>query len=160
MGILTLLQWGSSNRFYAGMTKSHRTEAVRRRGNILNLQRISYLNPIHQVLNEWECREWKLSTIHPHDRDTWRSGVRCKPVTWKGAHCCRYCPYTCTLIKNLMLMMMMMMMIMMMMNGWKNSNQRRVIIWAQCRPKPIQSNRPLLQSTWLDPLALKLSIKS
>ena len=22
------------------------------------------------------CREWKLSTIDPHDRHTWRSGVR------------------------------------------------------------------------------------
>ena len=23
-----------------------------------------------------DCREWKLSAIDPHDRDTWRSGVR------------------------------------------------------------------------------------
>ena len=29
-----------------------------------------------------------------------------KPVAWKGAHCCGYGPYTCTLIKNLMRMMM------------------------------------------------------
>ena len=29
-----------------------------------------------------------------------------KPVTWKGAHCCGYCPCTCTLIKNPMMMMM------------------------------------------------------
>ena len=28
-----------------------------------------------------------------------------KPVAWKGAHCCGYGPYTCTLIKNLMMMM-------------------------------------------------------
>ena len=24
----------------------------------------------------WKRREWKLSAIDPHDRDTWRSGVR------------------------------------------------------------------------------------
>ena len=23
-----------------------------------------------------DCREWKLLAIDPHDRDTWRSGVR------------------------------------------------------------------------------------
>ena len=27
-------------------------------------------------LTEKDGREWKLSTIDPHDRDTWRSGVR------------------------------------------------------------------------------------
>ena len=27
-------------------------------------------------LTERDCREWKLSDIDPHDRDTWRSGVR------------------------------------------------------------------------------------
>ena len=27
-------------------------------------------------LTERECREWKLSVINPHDRHTWRSGVR------------------------------------------------------------------------------------
>ena len=27
-------------------------------------------------LTERDCREWKLSAINPHDRDTWRSGVR------------------------------------------------------------------------------------
>ena len=27
-------------------------------------------------LTEKDCRKWKLSAIHPHDRDTWRSGVR------------------------------------------------------------------------------------
>ena len=26
-------------------------------------------------LTERDCREWKLSAIDPHDRDTWRSGV-------------------------------------------------------------------------------------
>ena len=25
---------------------------------------------------ERDCREWKLSAINPHDRHTWRSGVR------------------------------------------------------------------------------------
>ena len=27
-------------------------------------------------LAEWDRREWKLSAIDPHDRDTWRSGLR------------------------------------------------------------------------------------
>ena len=27
-------------------------------------------------LTERDCREWKLSAIDPHNRDTWRSGVR------------------------------------------------------------------------------------
>ena len=27
-------------------------------------------------LSERDCREWKLSAIDPHERDTWRSGVR------------------------------------------------------------------------------------
>ena len=27
-------------------------------------------------LTERDCREWKLSAINPHDRDTWRSGGR------------------------------------------------------------------------------------
>ena len=27
-------------------------------------------------LKERDCREWKLLAIDPHDRDTWRSGVR------------------------------------------------------------------------------------
>ena len=59
-------------------------------------------------LTERDRREWKLSAIDPHDRDTWRSGVRsAKRVAWKGAHCCRYGPYPCTLIKNPMMMMMM-----------------------------------------------------
>ena len=25
-------------------------------------------------LTERDCRDWKLSAIHPHDKDTWRSG--------------------------------------------------------------------------------------
>ena len=27
-------------------------------------------------LTERDCRKWKLSAINPHDRRTWRSGVR------------------------------------------------------------------------------------
>ena len=27
-------------------------------------------------LTERDCREWKLSAIDPHDRNTWRPGVR------------------------------------------------------------------------------------
>ena len=27
-------------------------------------------------LTERDCREWKLSAFDPHDRDTWRSGVK------------------------------------------------------------------------------------
>ena len=27
-------------------------------------------------LTERDCREWKLSAIDPHGRDTWRSGLR------------------------------------------------------------------------------------
>ena len=29
-----------------------------------------------EQLTERDCREWKLSASDPHDRDTWRSGVR------------------------------------------------------------------------------------
>ena len=49
-------------------------------------------------LTERDCREWKLSAIDPHYRNTWRSGVR--SAMWKGAHCCGYCPCTCTLINK------------------------------------------------------------
>ena len=31
-------------------------------------------------LTERDCREWKLSAINPHDRHTWRSGVRSNRV--------------------------------------------------------------------------------
>ena len=27
-------------------------------------------------LTERDCREWKLKAINPHDRHTWRSGVK------------------------------------------------------------------------------------
>ena len=42
-------------------------------------------------LTERDCREWKLSAIDPHDRDTWRSGVRsamraASQIPGKGAH--------------------------------------------------------------------------
>ena len=56
-------------------------------------------------LTERDRREWKLSAIDPHDRDTWRSGVIfAMPIAWKGAHCYGYGPCTCTLIKNLMML--------------------------------------------------------
>ena len=32
---------------------------------------------IWKQLTERDCREWKLSAINPHDRHTWRSGMRC-----------------------------------------------------------------------------------
>ena len=55
-------------------------------------------------LTEKDCRERKPLAINPHDRDTWRSGVRsampCKTVTWKGPHCCGCCSCTCTFIKK------------------------------------------------------------
>ena len=40
-------------------------------------------------LTERDCREWKLSAIDPHDRDTGRSGVRsamhaASPLPGKG----------------------------------------------------------------------------
>ena len=38
-------------------------------------------------LTETDYREWKLSAIDPHDRDTWRSGVRsamCAPSQLPG----------------------------------------------------------------------------
>ena len=46
-------------------------------------------------LTERDCREWKLSAIDPHDRDTWRSGVRsamhaASLLLGRGAHCCGY----------------------------------------------------------------------
>ena len=34
------------------------------------------LKMIWKQLIERDRREWKLSAIDPHDRDTWRSGVR------------------------------------------------------------------------------------
>ena len=30
----------------------------------------------HGLATKRDCREWKLSAINPHDRRTWRSGVR------------------------------------------------------------------------------------
>ena len=31
---------------------------------------------VWKQLTERDCREWNLSAINPHDRHTWRSGVR------------------------------------------------------------------------------------
>ena len=60
-------------------------------------------------LTERDCREWKLSAIDPHDRDTWRSGVRsamraASQLPGRGPYCCGYGPCTCTLIKYPMMM--------------------------------------------------------
>ena len=64
-------------------------------------------------LTERDHREWKLSAIDPHDRDSWRSGVRsamhAASQLLEGAQCCGYCPCTFTLIKNPMMMMYMFM---------------------------------------------------
>ena len=62
-------------------------------------------------LTERDCREWKLSTINPHDRhilEIWYEICRAcrKPAIWKGAHWCGCCPCTCTLIKSQIMMMM------------------------------------------------------
>ena len=56
-------------------------------------------------LTERDCREWKLLAINPHDRHTWRSGVRSamrasSQLSGRGAHWCGCCPCTCMLIKN------------------------------------------------------------
>ena len=49
-------------------------------------------------LRERYCSEWKLTTVDPQERSTWRS------VTWKGAHWCGWCLCTCMLIKNLIML--------------------------------------------------------
>ena len=62
-------------------------------------------------LTERDHREWKLSAIDPHDRDTWRSGVRSAmraasqlPGRGPTVTRCGYGLCTCTLIKNPMMM--------------------------------------------------------
>ena len=63
-------------------------------------------------LTERDRREWKLSAIDPHDRDTWRSGVRsampaASQLPGRGPTVVDMAPaYTCMLIENLMMMMM------------------------------------------------------
>ena len=58
-------------------------------------------------LTERDHREWKLSAIDPHDRDTRRSGVNLPCVQQAsclvGGYCFGYGPCTCTLIKNPMM---------------------------------------------------------
>ena len=61
-------------------------------------------------LTERDCREWKLSAINPHDRDTWRSGVRsamraASQLPGRGSTVVDIAQ-TCMLFKNLMMMMM------------------------------------------------------
>ena len=62
-------------------------------------------------LAERDCREWKLSAINPHDRNTRRSGVRsamcaASQLSGRGPTDVAVAPYTCTLIKNPIIMMM------------------------------------------------------
>ena len=52
-------------------------------------------------LMERDCREWKLTTVDPQERSTWRSGVRsamcaASQLPGKRAHWCGWCPCTCT----------------------------------------------------------------
>ena len=59
-------------------------------------------------LTEKDCRQWKLSAMNPHDRHTWRSGMRstmcaASQLPWKGLLMWML-PCICTLIKNLMMM--------------------------------------------------------
>ena len=61
-------------------------------------------------LTEGDFREWKLSVNNPHDRHTWRSGVR-SAMRAASSYPERgllmwICPCTCKLIKNLMMIMM------------------------------------------------------
>ena len=58
-------------------------------------------------LTERDCREWKLSAINPHDRRTWRSGVRsamraASQLSGREPTDVDVAP-TCTLIKNLIM---------------------------------------------------------
>ena len=63
-------------------------------------------------LTERDRREWKLSAIDPHNRDSWRSGVRsamraASQLPGRGPTVVDiYGRYTCTFIKNPMMMMM------------------------------------------------------
>ena len=62
-------------------------------------------------LIERDCREWKLSAIGHHNRDTWRSVVRSampcsKPATWKRPTVVDVTPVP-ALTKNPVMMMMM-----------------------------------------------------
>ena len=63
-----------------------------------------------QQLTERDCREWKMSDIDPHDRHTWRSGMRSALHTTsqllEGGPLLWMFPGTCTLIKIPMMIMM------------------------------------------------------
>ena len=59
-------------------------------------------------LTEKDCREWKLTTVDPQERSTWRSGVRsamnaASQLPGKGPTDVDDAPCTCTLIKNLIM---------------------------------------------------------
>ena len=49
----------------------HSNDAVRTAFDIQVDEKMTW-----KQLTEGDCREWKLSAINPHDRHTWRSGMR------------------------------------------------------------------------------------
>ena len=65
-------------------------------------------------LTERDCREWKFSAVNPHDRHTWRSGVRsamhaASQLTGKGpTDVIDVAPCTCMIIRNTMMIIVMM----------------------------------------------------
>ena len=89
-------------------------------------------------LTERDCREWKLSAVDPHDRHTWRSGVRsamraANQLPGRGPL------IYCTLIKNddddMMMVMMMVVMILRMLIGF--------YIDARCLETHCFTSRPI-----------------
>ena len=58
-------------------------------------------------LTERDRREWKLSAIDPHDRDTWRSAMRAaSQLPGRGPTVVDMAPIPACSSKNLMMMMM------------------------------------------------------
>ena len=60
-------------------------------------------------LMEKDCREWKLTTVDPQERSTWRSGVRSamradSQLPGRGPTDVDNAPASCTLIKNPIMM--------------------------------------------------------
>ena len=60
-------------------------------------------------LTEKDCREWKLTTVDPQERSTWRSDVRSamragSQFPGKGPTDVDDAPCTCTLIENPIMM--------------------------------------------------------
>ena len=62
-------------------------------------------------LTEKDCREWKLTTVDPQERSTWRSGVRsamcaARQLPGKGPTDVDDAPAPARKLKNLIMMMM------------------------------------------------------